>query len=81
MNDGKNEFVPARFMMSCCTADLQPVGFLCRYEKASNLKNDTWIEVTGTIKITDYYGEKTPIIIVDKVEDATIPINEYVYPY
>lgn len=77
----ENEFVPARLMMSCCTADLQPIGFLCRYNKAPELKPDTWLKVSGTIKTVDYNGEKTPIIIADKVEDAVKPINEYVYPF
>lgn len=67
--------------MSCCTADLQPIGFLCRYNKAPELKPDTWLKVSGTIKTVDYNGEKTPIIIADKVEDAVKPINEYVYPF
>jgi putative membrane protein len=77
----ENEFVPARLMMACCTADLQPIGFLCRYDKASKLKNDTWLKVTGTIKVVDYKGQKTPVIIADKAENTTKPENEYVYPY
>lgn len=77
----ENEFVPARLMMACCTADLQPIGFLCRYDKASKLKNDTWLKVTGTIKVIDYKGQKTPVIIADKVENTAKPENEYVYPY
>ncbi len=77
----ENEFVPARLMMACCTADLQPIGFLCRYGKASKLKNDTWLKVTGTIKVIDYQGQKTPVIIADKVENTAKPENEYVYPY
>ncbi|HZK70315.1 MAG TPA: hypothetical protein VFD03_02200 [Clostridia bacterium] len=39
------------------------------------------MKVSGTIKTVDYNGEKTPIIIADKVEDAVKPINEYVYPF
>lgn len=77
----ENEFVPARLMMACCTADLQPIGFLCRYYKASKLKNDTWLKVTGNIKVIDYKGQKTPVIIADKVENTAKPESEYVYPY
>ncbi len=77
----ENEFVPARLMMACCTADLQPVGFLCQYVKASELKKDSWIKVTGTIKAIDYKGQKTPAIKADKVENTIKPENEYVYPY
>lgn len=77
----ENEFAPARLMMACCTADLQPIGLLCRYDKASELKQDTWLKVTGTIKTVDYDGEKTPVIVAESVVSADKPKNEYVYPY
>ena len=77
----KNEFVPARLMMSCCSADLQPVGILCRYDKAAGLKQDTWITLTGKIEIVDYNGEKTPIIIAENIQKTEKPEKDYVYPY
>ncbi len=76
-----NEFVPARLMMACCTADLQPVGLLCRYDGAGGLVQDTWLKVTGVIKDVEHNGQKTPAIIASKVEEAKKPDNEYVYPY
>lgn len=76
-----NEFVPARLMMSCCTADLQPVGLLCRYDGAAALVQDNWLKVTGVIREAEYNGQKTPAIIASKVEEAKKPDNEYVYPY
>lgn len=75
-----NEFVPARLTMSCCSADLQPIGFLCRYNNASELKQDSWVKVSGIIKSADYNGDKMPIIVAEKVEKAEKPKNEYVYP-
>lgn len=77
----KNEFVAARLMMSCCSADLQPVGLLCHYDKAEQLKQDSWIDVTGKIQIIDYQGEKTPVIIVESIQKTEKPKNDYVYPY
>lgn len=77
----QNEFVPARMMMACCTADLQPIGFLCRYEKTADLVKDTWIEVTGTIKVVHYNAQKTPVIMAEEIKRASTPENEYVYPY
>lgn len=77
----KNEFYPARLMMACCTADLQPVGLLCRYKNAPELKQDSWVKVEGTIKIIDYKGEQTAIIIADNVSNAQKPEYDYVYPY
>lgn len=76
-----NEFVPARFMMACCTADLQPVGFLSRYDRAAELKQDTWIKMTGKIEIVNYKGEKTPIIVAENIQKTAKPKSDYVYPY
>jgi putative membrane protein len=77
----ENEFVPARFMMVCCTADMQPIGLLCQYTKASELKKDSWVKVTGTIKKSDYEGQQIPLFIANSVTSAEKPRNEYVYPY
>jgi len=76
-----NEFVPARMMMTCCAADMVPVGFLCRYDKASELKADAWVKVTGTIGKTQFDGETVPYIKAESVEKAEKPDVEYVYPY
>ena len=44
-----DEFVSARLMMSCCTADLTPAGLLCNYDKAAELKADSCVTVEGTL--------------------------------
>lgn len=75
----ENQFVTARFMMACCAADLQPVGLLCRYDKAGEWKTDTWVKIAGTLVIEDFKGAKTPVIAVEKIEKAEKPANEYVY--
>jgi putative membrane protein len=77
----ENEFVVGRFMMTCCTADLQLAGLMCNYTKASNYKNDTWVKISGKIKKVDYKGQKINIIVVDAIEKADKPQNQYVYPY
>lgn len=80
----KNEFVPARLMMACCAADLAPVGFLCKYDKASELKTDSWVTVEGKLfmgKYTDGDAEyNDPQISVTKVVSAE-EVEGYVYPY
>jgi len=76
-----DEFVPARLMMVCCAADMQPVGLLCRYEKASELKADSWVKVSGTIGETEFDGETIPCIIAESVEITEEPDDAYIYPY
>jgi putative membrane protein len=77
----ENEFVPARLLMSCCAADLSPVGFMCRYDKANDLKKDSWVKVFGTINTINFKGNNVPGIIADKIESTSKPTDEYIYPY
>ncbi|HML36277.1 MAG TPA: TIGR03943 family protein [Bacillota bacterium] len=74
-----NEFSPARLMMSCCVADLTPVGFICKYDEAPNLTNDSWVTVTGTIMKGEYMGDPEPQISVAKISPAD-EVEGYVYP-
>ncbi|KZL91436.1 TIGR03943 family putative permease subunit [Clostridium magnum] len=80
----KNEFLVARLMMVCCAADTEVVGLSCDWLKASILKNNEWVKITGIIKLEtcNIDGEKNikPIISVEKVEPAEQPKNQYVYP-
>jgi len=74
-------FVAARFMMICCTADLQVVGLMCKYGNAASLKKDAWYKVEGIIGKTAYNGSDVPYIAVSTLETAQKPADEYVYPY
>lgn len=76
-----NEFVPARLLMWCCSADLSPCGIVCEYDKASELKEDAWVTVTGVIHIGQYQGQDEPQITVTSVSPADKPKEEYVYPW
>ncbi|NCC67819.1 MAG: TIGR03943 family protein [Clostridia bacterium] len=76
-----DEFIPARLMMVCCAADMQPVGLLCRYDKALELETDSWVKVFGTIGEADYEGETIPCIIAQSVETVEEPDKSYIYPY
>lgn len=79
----KNEFIPARLMMSCCAADLVPLGLRCEYDKASGLKADSWFTVEGTIFIGKYKFDGVeyddPQVTVTKITPAE-KVEGYVYP-
>jgi putative membrane protein len=81
---GEDTFSPARLMMSCCVADLQPAGLLCKYDKISELEQDSWVTVEGTLFIGVYeYGDQQyddPQIKVTKITPAEA-VDGYVYPY
>lgn len=80
----EDQFVHARLMMSCCVADLTPAGLLCKYDKVSELKADSWVTVEGTLFIGKYeYGGMVyddPQISVTKITPAKEVVG-YVYPY
>lgn len=79
----KDEFVPARLMMWCCAADLAPTGLLCKYGKASELKEDAWVTVEGTLFIgkTKYDNAEYDDIQVSvtKITPAK-EVEGYIYP-
>jgi len=76
-----DEFVPARLLMYCCTADLTPCGFLCRYGNTSSLSANSWVTVTGTIYSEEINGSAQPVITASSVTPAEKPKDEYVYPW
>lgn len=76
----ENEFVPARLAMVCCAADLAPLGMLCKYDKASELKADSWVTVEGVIHKGQYEGRDEPQIAVTKITPAE-EVEGYVYPF
>ncbi len=79
LEDG--EFVCARLVMVCCAADMVPVGFLCRYDDAAELEEDSWLTVRGFINTTDYEGEMIPCIDAVRAVVTDAPDDAYIYPY
>lgn len=75
----KNEIVPVRSAMVCCTADLQPCGILSRGNDTAKYKDNEWVWVTGKIKIENYLGQTMPICYVTKIEPADRAKESYIY--
>ncbi|MCM3701612.1 TIGR03943 family putative permease subunit [Paenibacillus macerans] len=75
-----NQLVIGRIAVQCCTADATPYGVLAEFDGASELKDDTWVKLKGTIGQTEYNGNA--IIKIDATESNLIerPDNPYIYP-
>ncbi len=76
-----NTFVPGRFAMTCCAADIAFVGFKTYYDKARTLKDRDWIMVEGKIK-KEYYPEfqgEGPVIYATSVAKTSPAADELVY--
>ena len=73
-------FVPGRLAMTCCADDMAFLGFACEYDKASQLKEKSWLKVTATISKEywpDYNGEG-PVLHAVKIEEAKAPKEEVI---
>jgi putative membrane protein len=77
----KSEFAVVRMMMTCCTADLQPIGLICKYPHLSDLNKSQWYNFSGIINYIEKNNESIPVITVDSAEITQKPENEYVYPF
>ena len=45
----QNYFVSGRMAMTCCADDMAFLGFACEYDKAYELVEKSWVEVTATV--------------------------------
>lgn len=75
-----NQLVVGRIAVQCCTADATPYGVMAEYAGASELKDDTWVKLKGTIGQTDYSGNTIVKIDVTEAEPIERPDNPYIYP-
>ncbi len=72
-------FVPGRFAMTCCAADIQFVGFPCKWKDAKRLKEKTPVYVTARIGSTETPNGNAPVLYADSVEITDPPEEEVVY--
>lgn len=73
----KDCFVPIRVMMTCCEDDLAMLGFICKYEGADTLAEDTWVKVEAVIQEEYWvdYGEEGPVLHASTVIETLPPEN------
>ncbi|MEU3275021.1 TIGR03943 family protein [Saccharomonospora sp. NPDC006951] len=74
----------ARLVISCCAADAFPVRVALTGERAAELPDDTWVEVTGTL-VPDGEGEAggeagyVPRFKVETLTEIPEPRDRYEY--
>lgn len=76
----KNFFVPGRMAMTCCADDMAFLGFACKYDKAYELKEKTWVEVVATVNVEfreEYKGEG-PVLHATSVVPTKKPKDEVI---
>lgn len=75
-----NQFGLVRYVISCCSADAVPDGFICEYANASNFSKGSWLNIRGTIQLGKYEGNTVPVIKISSFSKAPEPQNPYIYP-
>ena len=68
-------FLGGRHIMTCCEADIRYCPLVCKYPMAKSIPHQSWAIVEGpiSIKFSNLYGKKGPILTVKKVEKAEKP--------
>ncbi len=72
-------FVPGRFAMTCCAADIQFVGLLCKWKDAKLLKEKTPVYITAKIGSVVRQEGEIPVLYAESVEITDPPAEEVVY--
>lgn len=75
-----DQFLVARFVMRCCTADAFAVSVPVRYARAADLANDTWVEVDGTVRSPRALGGTPAVVEAEAVRVVPQPSHPYLSP-
>lgn len=70
----------SRLLMSCCTADLVPIGLLSTHKLDYNILVDQWYLFTGVITTKQFRGEMVPYVQIKEAISSSKPTVEYIYP-
>lgn len=73
-------FVPGRRAMTCCADDITFLGYVCKYDKAEEIADNSWVTLTATIKKEFWAGYKGegPVLTAVEVTPASAPKNDVI---
>ena len=75
-----DQFLVARYVLSCCVADAAPIGLVVQWTEATALETDTWVEVQGHFTPGPFAGDSVAVLVADQVTGAERPAQPYLYP-
>lgn len=60
----EQSFIVGRHVMTCCVEDIQFAGLVCQWDKADEVQDEAWIDLTAriNIKFSRAYGRKGPVL-------------------
>ncbi|MCB9452139.1 MAG: TIGR03943 family protein [Anaerolineaceae bacterium] len=77
---GEDQFMVARFTISCCVADSSAIGLPVVFADAADFPADTWVQIHGTFQVGDFRGDTVPLLYADSIEVIDQPEHPYLYP-
>lgn len=77
---GADQFMVARFTISCCVADASAIGLPVVWARSADLQADTWVRVRGKFQVSDFRGDSVPVLHAVSVETIPQPEHPYLYP-
>jgi putative membrane protein len=75
----EDQFVVARFGLSCCVADASVYGTLASIADGEKYQQDEWVKVSGVIKSVKYQDWVLPNVEIQSIEKVEQPKEPYVY--
>jgi uncharacterized repeat protein (TIGR03943 family) len=80
LNLPDGQFMLARYVLNCCTADAGGVGMRVAWANGKSMPNDQWVRVTGTVRTIEIDGIKHPLLIAQSVRVIEVPDQPYLTP-
>lgn len=77
MPQAATEFMLARYVLTCCTADAGGVGMPVAWTNAASLNNDQWVRVAGVIA---RHADGQIFIVAQQITPIEIPRKPYLSP-
>ncbi|GEN45367.1 TIGR03943 family putative permease subunit [Alkalibacillus haloalkaliphilus] len=74
-----DQLVVGRFGITCCTADAGIFGLLLEDSQLQEIRDDTWLRVTGTIETVEYNNWQLATLEDIGIERIEQPDDPYVY--
>jgi uncharacterized repeat protein (TIGR03943 family) len=78
--DPAAQFMVARFIVSCCVADAQPIGIVVEWPDTAALREDSWVRVRGVFEVRQFDDLSFPWLIAQDLALVDRPQNPYLYP-
>lgn len=75
-----DQFMVARFAVSCCVADARAMGLVVQTRNASQYTTGAWVRVKGTFNDGTLGTDRLPVVTPSEVTLVSQPVQPYLYP-